>query len=84
MNAEDFLKKAAYADGERKIEENNVTIFDGGKPYKFPMKEAAGALGLSQYNIMGVSEKLLGFRANAGSFGDYSSKEDDKGYKSPF
>ncbi|NIO44097.1 MAG: hypothetical protein GTN36_00885 [Candidatus Aenigmarchaeota archaeon] len=62
---DEFLKKVAYGDGEKRVYESGVTIYDHGTPYKFPMGVVASALNLSPYEnpVTSAAEKLLGFKA---------------------
>jgi hypothetical protein len=63
---ERLLNKVAYGDGERKVDENHLTILDHGIPYRFDTGYAAHVLNAPKgmkpelgvaYRILGVSAK---------------------------
>jgi hypothetical protein len=59
---EKILNKVAYGDGEKKVDENGLTVFDHGKPYTFNLGAAAYALGAPRdmNPEMGVAYRLVG------------------------
>ena len=63
---ERILNKVAYADGEKRVDESGLTVFDDGKPYKFDLGAAAYALGVPKdmNPVQGIAYKILGFKAN--------------------
>jgi len=62
---ERLLNKVAYGDGERKVDENHLTILDHGIPYKFETGYAAHVLNApkSMGTVQGVAYRLVGLGA---------------------
>lgn len=62
---EKLLNKVAYGDGEKKIDENHLTILDHGIPYKFDTGYAAHVLNAPKdmNHVQGVAYRILGASA---------------------
>ncbi len=60
---ERLLNKVAYGDGERKVDENHLTITDHGIPYKFETGYAAHVLNAPKGMnlVQGIAYRILGF-----------------------
>lgn len=64
---ERILNKIAYADGEKRVDENCLTVFDHGTPYRFGIGAAAYALDAPKDMplVQGVAYRILGFSTKA-------------------
>jgi hypothetical protein len=62
-SSERILNKIAYADGEKRVDEDCLTVFDHGTPYRFGIGAAAYALNAPKdmTPVQGVAYSILGF-----------------------
>ena len=62
---EEILNKLAYADGEKAVNDDGLTVYDHGKPYNFGLRDSAYALGVgpNENPVLGVASRVLGFHA---------------------
>jgi len=62
---EKILNKIAYADGGKTVNEEGLTLVDGGKTYKFGLGPVAYALNAprNMNPVQGIAYRLLGFKA---------------------
>ena len=59
---EKLLNKVAYGDGKRKVDDEHLTIFDHGIPYRFDTGYAAHVLNAPRDMpiVQGVAYRILG------------------------